>query len=57
MHHGRMFSSQSRYTFAQRSGWNRMRPERTASIAGAASSSIRMNHCNEISGSMRSPER
>ncbi len=35
----------------------RMRPERTASAAGAASSSIRMNHCSEMSGSTRSPER
>ena len=34
-----------------------MRPDRTASIAGAASSSIRMNHCSEISGSIRCPER
>ncbi len=35
----------------------RMRPERTASAAGAASSSMRMNHCSEMSGSTRSPER
>ena len=34
-----------------------MRPERTASAAGRASSSMRMNHCSEMSGSMRSPER
>ena len=33
------------------------RPSRTASSAGAASSSMRMNHCSEISGSIRSPER
>ena len=32
-------------------------PVVTASIAGAASSSMRMNHCSEMSGSMRSPER
>ena len=29
----------------------------TTSIAGAASSSMRQNHCSEISGSIRSPER
>ena len=34
-----------------------MRPSSTAAIAGAASSSIAMNHCSEMSGSMRSPER
>ena len=28
-----------------------------ASIAGAASSSMRQNHCSEISGSIGSPER
>ena len=39
------------------SGWTRRRPSSTASIAGAASSSIRMNHCSQISGSIRSPER
>ncbi len=33
------------------------RPSSTASIAGVASSSMRMNHCSEISGSIRSPER
>ena len=37
--------------------WMRTRPSRTASIAGPASSSMRMNHCSEISGSTRSPER
>ena len=36
---------------------NRIRPSRTASIAGFAISSIRQNHCSEISGSIRSPER
>src|SRR3954463_5049578 len=35
----------------------RTRPSRTTSIAGAASSSMRQNHCSEISGSIRSPER
>ena len=35
----------------------RTRPSRTTSSAGAASSSMRMNHWSEISGSMRSPER
>ena len=34
-----------------------MRPSRTAAIAGAASSSMRMNHCSEMRGSIRSPER
>ena len=33
------------------------RRARRPSIAGAASSSIRQNHCSEISGSIRSPER
>ena len=33
------------------------RPLVTASIAGLASSSIAMNHCSEISGSIRAPER
>ena len=57
MHHGRMFSIQSRYTRVQRSGMKRTRPDLTASIAGLASSSIPMNHCREMSGSTRSPER
>ena len=57
MHHGRMFSIQSRYTRSWLSGWNLIRPLVTASIAGRASSSIAMNHCSEISGSIRSPER
>ena len=35
----------------------RTRPDWTTSIAGLASSSIRMNHWSEISGSIRSPER
>ena len=35
----------------------RTRPSCTASTAGSASSSMRQNHCSEISGSMRSPER
>ncbi len=34
-----------------------IRPLVTASIAGRASSSIAMNHCSEISGSIRSPDR
>ena len=38
-------------------GWKRTRPDRTASLAGFASSSMRMNHWSEISGSIRSPER
>ena len=29
----------------------------TTSIAGVASSSMRQNHCSEISGSMRAPVR
>ncbi len=33
------------------------RPSRTTSIAGSASGSMRMNHCSEISGSTRAPER
>ena len=57
MHHGRMFSSQSTYRRDCDSGWIFTRPDVTASIAGAASSSIRMNHWSEMSGSMRSPER
>ena len=57
MHQGRMFSSQSRYRRAWLSGWIWTRPSRTASIAGRASSSMRMNHWSEISGSIRSPER
>jgi hypothetical protein len=35
----------------------RTRPSVTARIAGWASSSIRQNHCSEINGSIRSPER
>ncbi len=50
-----MVSIQSRYTRRWFSGTIRTRPSRTASIAGAASASMRMNHCSEISGSMRSP--
>ena len=38
-------------------GWKRTRPLVTASIAGLASSSMAMNHCSEISGSIRCPER
>ena len=38
-------------------GWKRTRPDRTASLAGFASSSMRMNHWSEMSGSIRSPER
>ena len=34
-----------------------MWPNFTASIAGPASSSMSMNHCSEMSGSTRSPER
>ena len=34
-----------------------MRPLVTTSIAGLTSSSMRMNHCSEINGSIRSPER
>ena len=52
-----MFSIQFMYTRVWLSGVKRTRPERTASIAGLASSSMRMNHCREISGSIRSPER
>ena len=49
MHHGRMFSIQSRYT-RRSSARGGSGPARcvTASIAGSASSSIRMNHCSEI---------
>ena len=32
-------------------------PWRTTSMAGAASSPMFMNHCSEISGSTRAPER
>ena len=39
------------------SGWNRTLPERTTSIAGFASSFMSQNHCSEISGSIRRPER
>jgi hypothetical protein len=41
----------------KRSGWKLASAVLTTSIAGLASSSIRMNHCSEISGSIRSPER
>jgi hypothetical protein len=34
-----------------------MRPSRTASMAGRARPSMAMNHCSEMSGSIRSPER
>ncbi len=58
MHQGRMFSSQSRYTPVHGvSGWNAMRPSRTTSIAGLASSPMSQNHWSEISGSTRRPER
>src|SRR3954451_19782632 len=39
------------------SGMIRTRPSLTASTAGFASSSIRQNHCSEISGSICSPRR
>ena len=38
-------------------GTKRTLPERTSALAAAASESICMNHCSEISGSMRSPVR
>ena len=38
-------------------GTKRTRPSLTTSIAGFAISSMRQNHCSEISGSTRSPER
>ena len=57
MHHGRILPIHSKYRRSWPSGWIVIRPLRTTSIAGVASSSIRMNHCSEISGSIRSPER
>ena len=38
-------------------GMNLTRPSVTALIAGFAISSIRQNHCSEISGSILFPER
>jgi hypothetical protein len=57
MHQGRMFSIQFRYRRSWPSGMIRMRPSLTAAMAGLASSSIAMNHCRLMSGSMRSPDR
>jgi hypothetical protein len=57
MHQSRTFSSQSRYTFVQRSGAMRSRPERTASMAGPARGFMLTNHCSEMSGSITSFER
>ena len=57
MHQGRIDSIQSKKIFSSRFGWNVMRPLRTASIAGSASSSILQNHCSETIGSTRAPDR
>ena len=57
MHHGGMLSIRSKYWRRAPSGVIRTSPCSTASIAGLASSSMRQNHCSEISGSIRSPER
>ena len=57
MHQGRRFAIHSRYRRRWPSGWIRTRPDSTTSIAGRASSSMRMNHWSEISGSIRSPVR
>ena len=57
MHQSRMFSIQLKYTFSKCSGTMRMRPERTASIAGSASGLIFTNHWVETIGSMISPPR
>ncbi len=56
-HHGRIWSIQEKKMRSAPFGWKRTRPSRTAAIAGAASSSIRQNHCSETSGSTRTPER
>ena len=52
-----MFSIQSRYDAPAAVGDEADRAVSTTSIAGFASSSMRQNHCSEISGSIRSPER
>ena len=58
MHHGRSERIQSSSTrFQGSAGTIRTRSDSTASIAGAASSSMRQNHWSEISGSIGSPER
>ena len=54
---GRIASSQSTATRPCTGGWKRTRPERIASAAGFASSSMRTHHCSETSGWMRVPER
>ena len=58
MHQGRMFSSQFRYTWrCGRSGWKRSVPSFAAAIAGSARRVMSQNHCSEMSGSIRCPER
>lgn len=57
MHQSRIPSSQSKYTFAHRSGTNRIRPSRTAAIAGSARGFIRTNHWVETLGSTRVSQR
>ena len=57
MHQGRISSHPVEVDALPAVGVKRTRPLSTASIAGAASSSMRQNHCSEISGSIRSPER
>ena len=57
MHQSRMFSSQSRYTLAKRSGTMRIAPLVTASLARCASGPARTNHCVLTSGSTTTPER
>ena len=57
MHHGRRLSIQSTYTRPQRAGVNLTLPSRTTSVAGLLSSSMSMNHCSLMSGSMGVPQR
>ena len=57
MHQGGIFSIESRYWRRAPSGMTRTFPWVTTSTARRAISSIRQNHCSEMSGSIRSPER
>ena len=57
MHQSWMSSSHRAYVFLKRSGVTAMSPLSTAASAGAASASMRTNHCSDTSGSITSPPR
>ena len=57
MHQSRMFSIHAKYVFSHCFGMKRVRPSRTAAVAGSASGCILTNHWRETSGSTTVPQR